>query len=145
MEEVKEVFISKSFEETISIGETLAKKLSGGNIIALYGELGAGKTHFVKGIGKGLGIKKEITSPTFVISQQYKGKDINLIHLDLYRIHSFSELEDLGWYDFLNPENIIIIEWADKIENELEGYSVIKIFFAYLSENEREIKIIYPS
>lgn len=141
----EEVFLSKSAEETISIGESFSKKLFGGSIVALYGELGSGKTHFVKGVAKGLGIKKQITSPTFVISQQFKGKDLTLIHFDLYRISNFSELEDLGWYDLINSKNIIIIEWPEKIEHELLNHSVIKIYLKYIDENSREIKIIYES
>ncbi|MCX7990937.1 MAG: tRNA (adenosine(37)-N6)-threonylcarbamoyltransferase complex ATPase subunit type 1 TsaE [Proteobacteria bacterium] len=145
MEEKTELFISKSFEETILIGEEFSKKIYGGAIVALYGELGSGKTHFVKGIAKGLRVEREITSPSFVISQYYRGTLFNLIHIDLYRINNFNELEDIGWYDFLNEKNIILIEWADKIEEELREYKVIRVYFSYINENSREIKIIYPN
>ncbi len=142
---VKQInFISTSYEETISIGEDFSKNLLGGSIVALYGDLGTGKTHFVKGVAKGLNINKEITSPTFIISQQYKGTPFNLIHFDLYRINNFYELEELGWYDLINEKTIIIIEWAEKIDQELKNYKIIKVFFSYINENSREINIVFP-
>lgn len=140
----EEIYLSSSVEETIALGESFSKNLQGGEIIALYGELGAGKTHFVKGIGRAFGIKREITSPTFIISQSYTTGSLNLIHIDLYRINSFYELEDLGWYDFLDKKSVIVIEWAEKIEEELKNYRVIKVYINYEDENRRKIKIVFP-
>lgn len=102
--------ITKSAAETQRLGETLAKKMAGGEVVCFYGDLGAGKTTLIQGIARGLGIKRRIISPTFIIVRQY-GK---LFHIDLYRVDDPKNLglEEL-WQD---PTNILLIEWPEKIE-----------------------------
>lgn len=114
----------------------LAKTIRGGEVLGLIGELGSGKTTFTKALGKALGVKQTITSPTFIIMQQYQTKKLNkfgkplwLIHLDLYRTKNFSEVASLGLDQIWNNDNtVIVIEWADKIINHLPSNSSILKF-----------------
>ena len=114
--------ISKSEKQTKKIASDLAKNLEGQNIVCLYGELGAGKTTIVSGFAKGLGLRKRILSPTFVIERQYqipKSKRI-LFHIDLYRLETIRQIEDLGISELLNDKkNIVMVEWAEKLESLL--------------------------
>jgi tRNA threonylcarbamoyladenosine biosynthesis protein TsaE len=104
---------SLSPDETFDLGEKLGEKLNNGDIVALYGELGAGKTVFTKGIAKGLGVCEEITSPTFTLLKEYEGRN-RLYHFDLYRIEDEEALENIGFYEYLGGEGVCVIEWADK-------------------------------
>jgi tRNA threonylcarbamoyladenosine biosynthesis protein TsaE len=104
--------ISTSLQETLSIGKALAKAMKPGTVISLSGPLGAGKTALVKGIAKGLGIKEEITSPTFTIVSIYEG-DLPLYHVDLYRIHELNELYDIGLEEIMYNDGITAIEWPE--------------------------------
>jgi len=105
----------------------LAKALHGGDVLALIGDLGSGKTTFTKALGKALGVRSTITSPTFVMMQQYQtttknkeDKPLWLYHLDLYRTNNFSEVKSLGVEQYWgHPETITVIEWADKILDQL--------------------------
>ncbi len=108
--------ISNSEELTIKIGEELGKLLKPGTIIALRGELGSGKTLLVKGIAKGLDVKEEPNSPTFVIMNAYEGR-IPLYHFDLYRISGKDELEGIGYEDFFFGDGVTVVEWADRVED----------------------------
>jgi tRNA threonylcarbamoyladenosine biosynthesis protein TsaE len=130
---------TSSEDETIQLGFNIGKNCKGGEVIALCGDLGAGKTNFVKGVGKGLNINRVLTSPTFLICQSYMTGRLPLYHFDLYRVSDFSEVEDIGWYDFLNSKGVIIIEWAEKIEDFLFSYqTILWVFINIISENERE-------
>lgn len=104
-----------------SYAKTLASSIQGGEVIALIGELGSGKTTFTKAFGKALGVKEAISSPTFVLMQEFKTKKkLYLYHLDLYRTKNFKEVESLGiteWWT--HPETVTVIEWADKIIDQL--------------------------
>lgn len=134
--------ITKSAEETKSLGKKLAIDLSKnqrGIVIGLIGELGAGKTTFAQGFAEGLGIKNRIISPTFILMRKYG----DFYHVDLYRLEKDveNEVRNLGLFDIWEkPENIILIEWAEKIENILPKGS-IKIEFELLDEFERKIRI----
>jgi len=108
--------ISNSEELTIKIGEELGKLLNPGTIIALRGELGSGKTVLVKGIARGLDVKEEPNSPTFVIMNAYEGR-IPLYHFDLYRISGKDELEGIGYEDFFFGDGVTVVEWADRVED----------------------------
>jgi len=114
-------YITASEKETFNLGKTLAKKLKGGEIIGLNGNLGAGKTILAKGIAKGLGIKQNITSPTFILMKIYqvknrKSKIERLCHIDAYRIGSAQNLIAIGAEEYINNKNTItIIEWVDRI------------------------------
>ena len=117
--------ITHSEKETINLGKQIAKQLTGQQTIGLVGELGAGKTIFIKGVAQGLGIKKTITSPTFVLMKVYKVRHnksniTDFVHSDAYRLSSEQELIDIGINDWINKENVITaIEWAGKIKSIL--------------------------
>lgn len=111
--------ITKKPEETEYIGKRLAKLLSPGDIVCLTGELGAGKTLFVQGVAKGLGIKEAVTSPTFTIIQEYDDGKIPLYHMDVYRINNPLEMEDLGYEEYFYGQGITIIEWGNLIDRLL--------------------------
>ncbi len=108
--------ITKSSEETQNFAAEFAKTIKPGEIICLYGDLGAGKTTFVQGLAKGLGIKQRIISPTFTIIREYG----NFYHIDLYRVENITDIKNLGIEElFNNPENIIVIEWAERMKDLL--------------------------
>ncbi len=136
--------IAKSKEETQRLGEEVGKKIKKGGVIALYGDLGNGKTTFVQGLAKGLGIKKRIISPTFIIARSYKIKNQKLkflYHIDLYRIKDVNDIEGLGLDEIIrNKHNIIVIEWAEKMK-ELLPDKRWDIKFEFLNEDKRKITI----
>ncbi|MDO5564037.1 MAG: tRNA (adenosine(37)-N6)-threonylcarbamoyltransferase complex ATPase subunit type 1 TsaE [Eubacteriales bacterium] len=138
------IYKSKNVKETMSIASNIAKEAKNGDIFCLVGDLGTGKTHFVKGFAASLGIKEDICSPTFTIVQEYninlpKNKELNkLVHFDMYRIEKTSELIDIGFEEYIYSNNIIIIEWADLIKSEIPKYSKW-IYFKKIGDNEREI------
>lgn len=133
------VIKTSSEDETIELGFKIGKNCKGGEIIALVGDLGSGKTNFVKGLGKGLGIiNRVITSPTFVICQSYTSGRLPLFHLDLYRLSDFQEVEDIGWYDFVSSKGVIVIEWAEKIKDYITLDNLLWISIQVLSDNIRE-------
>ena len=114
---------STSEKETEAAGENLAKKLGRGRVAALSGDLGAGKTAFVRGLAKGLGINARVTSPTFTIVNEYDG-ELPLYHFDMYRISSEDELFELGWDDYLERGGVIAAEWSEKILHSLPENTV---------------------
>jgi tRNA threonylcarbamoyladenosine biosynthesis protein TsaE len=133
--------ITNSAEETMLIGEKLAKTLKPGDMIALSGDLGSGKTTFTKGIGKGLGVKdsKRINSPTFVLIKEYNGK-VPLYHLDLYRLDDLKEIENLAIEEYIYGNGITVIEWAEKMKYLLpEKYILVK--FKVKGDNKREVLV----
>ena len=130
--------LSASCMDTVRIGEVLGKSLKGGEILAIRGELGAGKTVLVKGIAKGLGVEEEPNSPTFVIMNAYEGR-IPLYHFDLYRVSGIGELEDIGYEEYFFGDGVTVVEWADRIP-EVFPKEAIQIEIEILGENEREIK-----
>lgn len=134
---------SKSAEETIQIGRRIGHKLKGGEVLALCGELGAGKTCLIKGIAAGAGAEasgKEVVSPTFVIVKEYRGT-FDIYHIDAYRLRSVEEFERIGFDDFCYPKSIVMIEWADKIESALEGIDYVRIELLFEEQTQRKIHI----
>jgi len=130
-----------SSQETQELAIKVAKKISKGSVMALYGELGTGKTTFTRYLAEGLGLKARVQSPTFVIARKYANKDIVLNHLDLYRLTSRQEAEEIGIEDFLESRDCItVIEWPEIIENLLPE-ETIRIYFEDIDENGRKIKI----
>lgn len=138
-------FTTCSAEETRTAAKKIASKHKDGAIIALSGPLGAGKTTFVQGFAKGLGIKQKILSPTFIIVRQYKIPNSSggkFYHIDLYRLNSISQMENLGLEEiFINPQNIILIEWAKKLGKLLPKETVM-INLKILSPAVRKISVI---
>ncbi len=133
--------LSKSALETENIGKKLAKILKGTEIIALYGDLGAGKTAFTRGIADFFGIKDIVSSPTFSIMNEYESDKCKIYHFDMYRVNSTEDLESTGFFDCIG-NGIVIIEWAQNIERDLPR-DVIKIYINKTNndENTRIIKI----
>ena len=110
-------------EETAAAGEALGRTLGPGDVVALYGELGAGKTCFTQGLVGGLDVSTWATSPTFVLVNEYRGR-LPVHHVDAYRTTSLTELVDLGLLDLLGGDGVTIVEWADKAEPLLPGRAV---------------------
>ncbi len=166
----EKVFITNSFDETQKVAENFIRRIlrlqgqvlpKQALIIALYGDLGGGKTTFTQGVAKGLGIERRIISPTFIVLRTYKlktphfakasrGKQNSkrktttknskfLYHIDLYRIENQNDIEGLGIEEILkNPENIVVIEWAERL-GDLLPKERVDVYFEYISENKRKI------
>ncbi len=109
---------TNSADETIAIGERLGKLLSPGNVIALYGDLGAGKTTLTRGIAAGIGLDADIHSPTFTLIHEHAGR-IPIYHVDLYRLSSEQEVETLGLEEYIYSDGVTIIEWGDRMKSML--------------------------
>jgi tRNA threonylcarbamoyladenosine biosynthesis protein TsaE len=161
---MERTIVTQSGEETQQLGFDLAKKLSGGEVFALYGELGSGKTTFTQGLAKGLGITGRIISPTYIIMRTYHGslpvnvsseaparlrslqndssrqaRIITFYHVDLYRVESEHDIEGLGLLELLGKEeNVIVIEWPEKL-GALLPKNVKKIHFTYEDDEHRKI------
>ncbi len=135
---MEERYISNSLEETEKIAEDFAKTLKSGDIVLLSGDLGAGKTQFTKGVAKGLGINDTIPSPTFTIMNSYENR---LFHFDLYRLHSFEELINVGAEEFLYSNGISILEWPECVGLENFPNYAIMVTILKLDEFKREIVI----
>tara|TARA_B100000427_G_scaffold85179_1_gene69774 strand:+ start:3402 stop:3821 length:420 start_codon:yes stop_codon:yes gene_type:complete len=131
--------ITTSTEETQKLGESFSKNLKPGNIIALIGNLAAGKTSFVKGVLKGLGYKYEVTSPTFTLINEYYAK-LKVIHVDFYREENITRWNELGFQNMINSDSIILIEWADLIPDLLPNIDY-KLHFEHNGEDKRRIEI----
>ncbi len=133
-------FISNSPETTAKFGERLAKKLKPGDILCLTGDLGTGKTTFVKGLAKGLKVDQaKVSSPTFVVMNCYDGK-LPLYHFDLYRLEDIKEMGAIGYDEFLYGEGIAVIEWAERLK-ELMPKEYLQIQLEHQGPNERVIKL----
>jgi len=135
-------YTSKSLNQTIKIAKDFAKKLKGGDVLVLNGEMGAGKTAFTKGAAMALDIKDLITSPTFTLINAYKGK-YNLYHFDMYRIKNIDEALETGILDCFNKDSICIIEWPEKIKDILPK-NYYRVDIEIISENQRGI-VIYEN
>jgi tRNA threonylcarbamoyladenosine biosynthesis protein TsaE len=133
---------SNSPEETIELGRKIGSQLKGGEVIAVCGPLGSGKTHLIKGIAAGAGAKdrRNVNSPTFVIVNEYAGR-FDIYHIDAYRLNSVSEFEMLGFDDFCYPGSVVLIEWADKIESALQAIDYIRIELQHAGETKRKIHV----
>lgn len=133
--------ISESAEQTWKIAHFIGEKLREGDVLALSGELGSGKTCFTGGLARGLGVdeKYQITSPTFTLINEYPAR-CKLYHFDVYRLNSYSEFEDLGYEEYFCSDGIVVIEWAEKIVQILPANTFF-ISFKYLDENRRKIII----
>ena len=133
---------SNSPQETIELGRNLGSQLKGGEVVAVCGPLGSGKTHLIKGIAAGAGAtdNKLVNSPTFVIVNEYAGR-LDIYHIDAYRLNSVSEFEMLGFDDFCYPHSVVLIEWADKVETILRNLDYIRIELEHAGEIKREIHV----
>lgn len=136
------VFTSNSVEETIAIAEKFAEQLEIGDTILYTGEMGAGKTHFTKGIARHFGIEKGVSSPTFALVNEYIGNEVSVFHFDLFRITTYDDLYAIGFFDYFDRGGILAVEWSENITN-LSDYleNVWLVDIAKIGENSREISI----
>ncbi len=134
--------ISNSVEETFAIAKKIASVFRGGDLIMLDGDMGAGKTHFVKGIANGFNYSEKVISPTFNIANFYVVNDLNILHIDLYRIDSVEEFDDLGITEYFDS-SIVFMEWGMRIADSFDDY--ILISFDIDKENENRRKINFSS
>ena len=109
-----------SADETQALGQKLASRLAPGDVIAYFGDLGAGKTAFIRGLAQGLGITDPVTSPTYTIVNEYLSGRIPLFHFDMYRLSSSDELFDIGWEDYLSRGGVCAVEWSENVEDALQ-------------------------
>ena len=135
---MKEI-ITKSSEETQKFAEDFAQKLKPGTVLLLIGELGAGKTTFVQGLAKGLGITERPNSPTFVVINEYQGNQ-RLVHIDLYRLENPDEISDLGLEEYFASDAIVVIEWGERL-GELTPSGCVKIKIEAIGDAERKLEI----
>lgn len=138
---MKYEFITHSPEETIALAEKIGGCLRAGDCIAYYGDLGAGKTTFTRGIAKGMGLPDEVSSPTFAIVNEYHGKGrLSLYHFDMYRIMGSDELETTGFYDYPMEESVFAVEWSENIEDAFPD-NAIRIEIERIDDDSRKITI----
>lgn len=137
--------VTHSPAETMELGRKFGAALQGGQVVALVGPLGAGKTHFIKGAAAGLGAPDlgRVNSPTFVLINEYEGRggELTVYHIDAYRLQSVAEFEALGFADYCRPDAVILIEWADKILPALKGIDYIRIDLSHEGPTDRKISI----
>jgi tRNA threonylcarbamoyladenosine biosynthesis protein TsaE len=135
-------FTTRSAEETIALGHRLVDALRPPKLVVLRGELGAGKTTLVKGIAEAFhaASEEDVTSPTFTLVHEYHGPEVNIFHIDLYRIDTPRELETLGLDDLRSENSVLLIEWGDKFPR-FEREQDLKIVLERVGENERRIRV----
>jgi tRNA threonylcarbamoyladenosine biosynthesis protein TsaE len=135
--------VSRSAEETQALGERLGSRLGRGDVVACIGPLGAGKTCFLQGLARGLGVTADVTSPTFVLVNQYRGR-VPVYHVDAYRTGSLTELVDVGLEEMLHGEGVTIVEWADKLLSLLPPRTVTATIEG-LGDEPRQIDLSGPA
>ncbi len=127
--------------DTMNAAAALSERLSGGEIVALRGGLGMGKTCFVKGLARGLGYKGEVTSPTFAIVNEYIGGRLDLFHFDMYRITGWDDLYSTGYFDYLGAGGVTAVEWSENISGAMDGEKVISVEIERISDSDRKITV----
>ncbi|NTV51636.1 MAG: tRNA (adenosine(37)-N6)-threonylcarbamoyltransferase complex ATPase subunit type 1 TsaE [Candidatus Firestonebacteria bacterium] len=135
-------FETHAVEQTESLGERLAEELQNGDVVCLHGNLGAGKTAWVKGLARGLRAERTATSPTFTLINEYPGAR-PLYHFDLYRLNRPEELEDLGYEEYFYSSGVSVVEWAEKAPH-LMPEKRWDITFEIMGENDRRIRVVRP-
>lgn len=131
--------ISKSTEDTEKIGALVAEKLTGNEVIALFGGLGMGKTAFTRGLSSALGVKDGVSSPTFALVNEYHGK-FNIYHFDMYRVNTWEDLYSTGFFDYID-NGVLVIEWSENIEGALPENAIRINISKGETDNERVFEI----
>jgi tRNA threonylcarbamoyladenosine biosynthesis protein TsaE len=136
--------VTRSPEDTVAAGERFGRRLAAGTVVALVGPLGAGKTHFVKGVCRGLGVADpaRVNSPTFVLVNEYSGR-VPVFHLDAYRLRSEGELFEIGWDEMLESGGVVLLEWADRVPGALPA-GAITVRFEPLPGDARRLEFSAP-
>ena len=132
-------YITHSPAETEAVGEALAKTLRPGTVLAFRGDLGAGKTAFTRGLGRGLGCTERVSSPTYTIVNEYTSGRLPLFHFDMYRLRSSEDLFDIGWEDYLERGGVCAVEWSENVVDALDG--AIWITIEKTGDDSRKITI----
>jgi tRNA threonylcarbamoyladenosine biosynthesis protein TsaE len=134
--------LSNSPEETFRIGQVLADGLRAGDVVALTGELGSGKTCLTQGIASGIGVPESyaVTSPTFTLVNEYPGRELVLYHLDVYRLTGCADLADMGYDEYLSGGGVMVIEWAEKVLEAVPADALF-VVMTYQEENVRRIEL----
>lgn len=135
------IFKTESAAETEKIGCLLGKTLPDGSVVAMFGELGAGKTAFTRGFAAGMGINCDVSSPTFALVNEYRGAERTLYHFDMYRISGWDDLYSTGYFDYLEAGGCLIIEWSENIEAVLPQDCIRVTISKTENSNERIIEI----
>jgi len=134
-----QTFVSKSEKETEAFAENFAQSLKAGSVVAFEGDLGAGKTAFVRGLARGLGSLDSVSSPTFAIVNEYDGS-LPLFHFDMYRIETLGELYSIGFFEYLERGGVLAIEWSENIYSALPDDSIF-VTIEKVDENTRKITV----
>ena len=134
--------ISYGVDETIALGRAIGKQLQGGEVIAMEGTLGTGKTHFIKGLALGLDVADVdvVTSPTFTLINEYEGR-LPLYHADAYRLEKADQLAALGFDEMCSGLGVVVVEWADRVRSLMDDYKPINIYLEHRGKNERSLRI----
>jgi len=135
---LSKVLISRSPDQTRIVAADFAKTLIAGSVVKLVGDLGSGKTEFVKGLATGLNCENVVTSPTFTLIHEYRGGRLHLFHMDLYRLNHEAELDEIGFEDYLRAGGICAVEWADKFADRMPSDSA-EVVLTILENNTRRI------
>ena len=133
-------FTTRSAAETVALGRCIGERLRGGDCIAFVGGLGAGKTTMTRGIAVGMGLEDDVTSPTFALVNEYRGERISLCHFDMYRITSTDDLETTGFFDYMDEDTVLAVEWSENIKDVLPPDTVY-IHIERADEETRKITI----
>lgn len=132
--------VTNSAQETEQLGERLAAGLKGGQVLALFGSMGMGKTAFTRGLARGLGVSGEVSSPTFALVHEHSGK-IPLYHFDMFRVDSWDDLYSTGFFDYLESGGVLVIEWSENIEGALPEDAVRITISQGEGENQRVFQV----
>jgi tRNA threonylcarbamoyladenosine biosynthesis protein TsaE len=141
---MKKIIITRKAEDTLLIGKILGQCLTDGDIVALIGDLGTGKTCLTQGLARGLGVSESyaVASPTFTLINEYPGRHV-LYHLDVYRLSGSKDLEEMGYEEYFYGKGVSVIEWAEKIADIIPE-TAITIWITFLDENSRRLEISAP-
>lgn len=137
---MKYIYKTNSAADTIALGEKLGKLFRGGDVIAYSGDLGAGKTTITRGISIGMGLGDEVTSPTFALVNEYRGEKLSLIHFDMYRIDSSDDVETTGFFDYMDENSVLAVEWSENIAEEIPD-NAVRIAIERVDDETRIITI----
>lgn len=132
------LFLSECVQKTEEYGEKLAKELKAGDVVAMFGGMGMGKTQLVRGLARGLGLNAEVSSPTFALVHDYGG-DPPLVHFDMYRISGWEDLYSTGFFDYQQSGAILAVEWSENIEQALPD-NAVRLYFTRIDDNTRQIE-----
>lgn len=137
-------YITDSYEETVALGKEIGESLDKGSVVAFIGGLGMGKTAFITGLALGLGIDADVSSPTFAVCNTYIGNENTLYHFDMYRVDGWDDLYSTGFFDFLNTDCFMAVEWSENIYGALPD-DTLMVEIEKISDNSRRFKIYIKS